>query len=198
MRLAIAALLLLAAPAAMAHSPIKGLDNFYAGILHPLLVPAQVMSLLVFGILVGQQGVKQLQAVVMVFLLSVGVGIGVAGLFPSVQPSLPLLGLAVLIGLLVALARPLPWLVNLGIAASLGGLLGMDSAQAEMTGRAMWASLLGSGIALYLLTLYAMVFAEYFSRHAWQRIGLRVIGSWVAAAALLVLALRLSPPGGTG
>jgi hypothetical protein len=58
----------------------------------------------------------------------------------------------------------------------------------------MWASLLGSGIALYLLTLYAMVFAEYFSRHAWQRIGLWVIGSWVAAAALLVLALRLSPP----
>jgi len=189
---------LLTAPAAMAHSPIKGLDSFYAGILHPLLVPAQVMSLLVFGILIGQQGVKQLQAVVIAFLVCIGLGIGVAGFFPAVQSSLPLLGLAALTGLLVALARPLPWLLNLVLAVSLGGLLGMDSTQAELTGRAMWASLLGSGIALYLLTLYAMVFAEYFSRHAWQRIGFRVIGSWVAAAALLVLALRLSTPAGTG
>ncbi|MCB1775750.1 MAG: HupE/UreJ family protein [Gammaproteobacteria bacterium] len=192
MRSALAALLLLAAPAALAHSPIKGLDSFYAGILHPLVVPAHVMAVLVFGILVGQQGVKQLQAAVMGFLAAVGIGIGIAGFYPGTWSELPLLGVVALVGLLVALAKPLPVPLHLVIAVVLGGLLGMDSAQAELAGRAMWASLLGSGVALYLLVLYALVFAEYFSRHAWQRIGLRVIGSWVAAAALLVLALQLS------
>lgn len=195
MRAAIAALLLLMAPAALAHSPIKGLDSFYAGILHPLVVPAQVMAVLVFGILVGQQGVKRLQSVVIGFLVSVGIGVGIAGFYPTIQSGPPLLGFAALVGLLVALARPLPVPLTLMIGVGMGGLLGIDSAQAELSGRAMWASLLGSGIALYLLTLYAMVFAEYFSRHAWQRIGLRVIGSWVAAAALLVLALQLSRQG---
>ena len=34
---------------------------------------------------------------------------------------------------------------------------------------------------------------------AWQRIGLRALGSWIAAAAILVLTLSLGGPGaGTG
>jgi hydrogenase/urease accessory protein HupE len=185
-------LLWLMAPVALAHSPIKGLDSFYAGVLHPVFVPAHVMSVLVLGILIGQQGVKPLQLAVMAFLLSVGGGLIVTGLYPEVQVGSPLLAVAALVAVLVAWCRPMPQPVYAVVAVVLGMLLGMDSVQSELTGRARWAALLGSGIAIYLLTLYAMVFAEYFSRHAWQRIGLRVIGSWIAAAALLVLSLRLS------
>jgi urease accessory protein len=186
-------LLLLMASPVLAHSPIKGLDSFYAGALHPVFVPAHVMSVLVFGILIGQQGVKPLQSAVMAFLLSVGGGLIVIGLYPEVQVGPALLAVTASIAVLVALAYPLPHLAYAVVACVMGMLLGMDSVQSELTGRARWAALLGSGIVIYLLTLYAMVFAEYFSRHAWQRIGLRVIGSWVAAAALLVLSLRLSP-----
>ena len=43
------------------------------------------------------------------------------------------------------------------------------------------AAMLGTALAAYLLLLYAMVFAEFFSRYEWQRIGLRIAGGFVPA-----------------
>lgn len=182
--------------AAMAHSPIKGLDSFYAGFLHPVFVPAHVLSLLVLGILIGQQAAKSLQPVVIVFLLAAAAGLVLAGAGQGYDVTPLLLGMAAAVGLLVALARPLPLPVSIVTALIVGVLIGIDSAQDELVGRARIAALLGSGVAVYLLVLYALVFTDYFSRHAWQRIGLRIVGSWVAAASLLVLALTLTPRSG--
>ena len=189
----VAAALCLAAEAALAHSPIKGLDSFYAGVLHPLFVPAHVLSLLALGILLGQQGGRSLQPVILAFLGATAAGLVYAGTGDGRDVSQALLAAAGLSGLLVALARPLPLWFNLLLAGAVGLLLGADSTQDELAGRARFAALLGSGIALYLLMLYAVVFADAFQRRDWQRIGLRVIGSWCAAAALLVLALGLRP-----
>jgi urease accessory protein len=189
----LALILLLVGEAALAHSPIKGLDSFYAGFLHPVFVPAHVLSLLVLGVLVGQQGAKSLQPAVIVFLFATAGGLVLAGLGRGYDVTALLLAMAALIGLLVAWSRPLPLPVNVGAALVVGVLIGVDSAQDELVGRARIAALLGSGVAVYLLVLYALVFADYFSRHAWQRIGLRIVGSWAAAASLLVLALNLAP-----
>ena len=185
-------LLALSAPA-FGHSPIEGIDSFYAGFLHPLFVPAHVLVILTFGILMGQQGVRSMQPAVIAFLLAVAVGLVVIGLVPDVSVGVWLTIAAVCVGLLVALAQPLPLALNLVLGGLVGLLLGLDSTQAELVGGERLAALLGSGIATYLLVLYAMVFAEYFSRAAWQRIGLRVIGSWSAAASILVATLSLSP-----
>jgi F0F1-type ATP synthase assembly protein I len=38
-----------------------------------------------------------------------------------------------------------------------------------------------------------MGFADYFNKKPWQLIGLRVLGSWLAASALMVLALLFVP-----
>jgi hydrogenase/urease accessory protein HupE len=191
-RLSIASGLLIAAEAAMAHSPIKGLDSFYAGILHPVFVPAHVLSLLALGILFGQQGPRRLQPVILAFLGATAVGLVYAGTGDGRDVGLGLLTVAALSGLLAAAAQPLPTWVNLMLAVTVGALLGADSAQDELAGRARFAALVGSGIALYLLMLYVLVFADGFQRREWQRIGLRVIASWCAAAALLVLVLGLS------
>jgi hydrogenase/urease accessory protein HupE len=192
----VALALCIAGEAALAHSPIKGLDSFYAGALHPLFVPAHVLALLALGILLGQQGARALQPVILAFLGATAAGLVYAGMGEGRDVGLALLAAAALTGLLVALARPLPLWFNLLLAVTLGLLLGADSTQDELAGRARFAALLGSGIALYLLMLYALVFADGFQRREWQRIGLRVIGSWCAAAALLVLALGLSSPVG--
>jgi len=37
-----------------------------------------------------------------------------------------------------------------------------------------------------------MVFADWFGKRSWQRIGLRVLGSWAAASSLLVLSLAFA------
>lgn len=195
MRLPPAALvpaLMLLPGAALAHSPIKGLDAFYTGFLHPVFVPAHVLTILALGILIGQQGVKSLQVAVVAFLVATSLGL-VATAFPiGVAVQSPLLLLAAAAGVAVALARPLPRFVYATLAVAIGLMLGADSAQDELAGRSRFGALLGTGVAAYLLLLYAMAFAEWFGRRDWQRIGLRVIGSWTAASAFLVLALLLA------
>lgn len=178
--------------AAIAHSPIKGLDNFYAGFLHPLFVPAHLLPILVLGILFGQQGPARLQAAIIVFLAAVVSGLTATLLSPGWSVELVLLIGAAATGVLVALAIPLPVVTYVALAALLGLMVGIDSAQDDLSGRGLLAALLGTCIGAYLLLLYAMVFADFFSRRDWQRIGLRIAGSWIAASALLVLSLSFA------
>ena len=37
-----------------------------------------------------------------------------------------------------------------------------------------------------------VIFISMHSKRSWQRIGVRIVGSWIAASAILVLALRLA------
>jgi hypothetical protein len=62
-----------------------------------------------------------------------------------------------------------------------------------LTGKAKFFSLLGSGLGICFLFLYPLAFADYFGDRNWQKIGVRIVGSWVAASAILVLALSLQP-----
>lgn len=55
-RLAPLALLLLLWPCeTWAHSPIRGVGTFYAGFLHPLLIPAHLLALVALGLWLAQQ-----------------------------------------------------------------------------------------------------------------------------------------------
>lgn len=178
--------------AALAHSPIKGLDNFYAGLLHPLFVPSHFLAALALGILFGQQGPMRAQPALMAYLVAVLIGLAATLLAPGISLELPLLGVAALLGALIALDRPLPTLAQIALACLAGLLLGSDSAQEDLSGRGRLAALLGTTIAAYMLTLYAVMLAEFLTRRPWQRIGLRILGSWTAASALLVLSLALA------
>ena len=189
--------LLLAPATALAHSPIKGVGDFFNGILHPLFVPAHVLLMVALGLLIGQQGVRTNLATVWAYaggvlagLLLAGVG---ASLFDAQFQELAILAAAVGAGLLVVFAAPvLPFL--LALFGSLAGLLlGLDSLQAELMGRARSVALFGTGVSLYLLLLYPMAMAESFTRHPWLRVGVRILGSWITASALLVLALLFAP-----
>ncbi len=189
--------LLLALPGtALAHSPIKGLGDFYNGILHPLFVPAQVLLVVALGLLIGQRGVARQLPAVVAYALAVFTGLVLTGawLRTSLQGlELAILGAALVLALLVVVARPLPRPLVVLLAAGTGLLLGLDSLQEGSSGRARAVALFGSGISLYLLLLYPMALAERFEGHRWLRIGTRVLGSWISASALLVLALALSP-----
>lgn len=185
------ALLVLAAPV-RAHSPIEGVGDFYAGFLHPLLVPAHLLCILTFGLLIGRQGVQRVQLAVVVYFVALLVGLTGAAFAMATPPELLLLGLAALSGVLLAVGATLPPVPLAVLGAAAGVTVGLDSAQQELSGSGLLAALLGTGLGASVAVLYLFVFAEWFSRHAWQRVGLRVLGSWAAAAALLVGALQLS------
>ena len=176
----------------LAHSPIEGIDTFYGGLLHPVFVPAHLLLLIAIGLFVGQRGVKDNQSAVLVYLVAVAVGLVTAWFSVGSEIEMLVLGAAASIGILIAVSPVVNQYWCALIAASAGLLLGIDSAQDPLSDKEKLASLLGSGIALYLLFLYPLALADTFKKKPWQIIGIRVIGSWIAASSLLVLALSYS------
>lgn len=182
----------LAGPAA-AHGSVAGHDGLVAGLLHPLTEPAQLVALVALGLALGQRGLQQAKpALAALVLAAVGgavlaaLGLGGAGPVPS-EPVLAvaLLALALLLGLGVALARPLPP-AALAAAAVLVALGCVFGSVPEGEGRAVALGLAGSaiGIVWWTVDVAAIVFEL---RRPWLRTGVRVVGSWAAAASLIVL-----------
>lgn len=195
LRLAVAALCYLVPGAVLAHAPIEGMDSFYNGVLHPVLVPAHLLAIVTAGLLIGQQGVKRMQPPLIGFLLMLIIVLAFVGQLDLGLPEKPAMGLllsmAVLCGLLVAFAvklSPAP-LMAIGLVCAL--LVGLDSVQPELEGRAKLAILAGTGVGGFLLILYAAAAAEFASK-AWQQIGIRILGSWGTASAFIVLAFTFT------
>lgn len=177
----------------LAHSPIQGIGNFYNGLLHPVLVPAHLLLLMAVGLLLGQQGSKAIHSVLGIFAFATIAGLTAAWFSVASETEGFILVMSAAIGLVIAVA-PKVTLLWCGVIALLAGfLLGIDSAQEELSGKDKLVTLFGSGVAIYFLVLYPMVLADYLNKKAWQKIGIRIVGSWVAASSLLVLALLFLP-----
>ena len=184
---------LLAPGLAFAHSPIEGIDSFYNGLLHPLFVPAHLLLILGMGLFFGQKGTRETRFALAGYFAATAIGLGLAWFAVGGNVESYLLAGAALIGLLIAFDTPVARSMSFVIATFAGLFLGMDSTQEELFGKERLLSLFGSGIGIYFLLFYPMALAEHFNKKQWHRIGVRVLGSWISASALLVLALSLSP-----
>ncbi len=185
-------LALLISDSAWAHAPIEGIGNFYNGLLHPVLIPAHLLLLLAVGLFIGQQGPKKVEVALASFALATIAGLTLAWFSIGAQAEFLVLALSTAIGLLIAIALGINRLVAAILVGLAGFSLGIDSAQETLSGQEKLVSLFGSGIAIYFLALYPMALVDYFNKKAWQKIGVRILGSWVAASSLLVLALAIS------
>lgn len=193
-----AALLLVAAAGllpgtAHAHSPVEGMNEFYNGVLHPLLVPAQLLLILATGLFLGQRGPRENRLALPAYFLAAAAGLTAAGMDATPDAvQIFLLAGTMAIGLLTAIGRKPPLALYPAAGAFAGLFLGLDSTPEALEGRDRVLALVGTGVGLNLWLIYACGIADFFSRKPWQRIGLRVVGSWVAASSILVLALTAS------
>jgi hypothetical protein len=118
---------------------------------------------------------------------------GLAAIVLAVGPTSALdvlLAATALTGLLVALARPMSAVVY-ALAALVGIALGLDSPPEVIAISAATIMLIGTGIGACLALALVVAGASYLTAW-WQRIGMRILGSWIAASAILVLALRFA------
>ena len=173
-----------------AHMPLKGINDFYSGFLHPLFVPAHLLLLISFGLFIGQKRVSSNSTILIVYASAIVIGLLFAW-FLGDEKEIYVLYMATLMGLLVTTNLSVRLYLILFVSALVGLILGMDSAQETLTGKNKFASFVGSGMAIYFLALYPMIFAEYLQKKSWGKIGIRILGSWIAASAILVLALAL-------
>jgi urease accessory protein len=179
---------------ALAHSPIPGIGTFYGHMLHPLIVPVQALVLLGAALMLGQQGQAKARAGLLALGTGFACGLAAARLAASAPPETLLLLLAAVFGIAVGLARQWPvWLI---VPAALGAgvALGLDSWPEPMGSRDTALAVAGLCVGVGLIAL--VVAGTALTLHkAWQRLGIRIVGSWIAAASVLVLALLVHAEG---
>jgi urease accessory protein len=186
LRLALIATVCAADPA-YAHVPIEGAGGVYGGLLHPYLVPAHAMSLLALGLLIARDGRYGMPLLIYAAALIAGLS-ALTFAVGDIGAEKLLVGLAGLVGVLLALDWRPPRFVLWLLAAIGGAALALDSPPETPSIEEAHLMLIGTGIGA-LSALGAVVGGALHLTRPWQRLGVRIAGSWIAASAILVLAL---------
>ena len=100
-----------------------------------------------------------------------------------------LLADAALLGGIVAAAW-VPSPATLLLAATTGTALALDSPPQAVTIAAAYATLAGTAVGACAILVVVTTVASHANAD-WQRLGVRILGSWIAASATLVLAVQL-------
>ncbi len=193
-RVAIAAILALTPSPLAAHPVFGGAGGFYGGLLHPLLVPAHLMAIVATAALVSKQESNWRWAEHWIAPAAFTTGLA-AGMFAIANAYAPafsyetVLGIALAAGGLLALARPLPSKATAALALGTGLAVALDSPPDALTVREAIVAQLGTFCGATIL-LAAVIEGTARLRRNWQFIGLRILGSWIAAISILVLALQ--------
>ena len=198
-----------APPDASAHAVAQGSDAFTAGALHPFSLPSHLLNLAGLGLLIGQSGARRSFAfehdligkpvptfpdhALAIAILCGGIlcGLGATARIYVSPTELWLPASAGIVGILLAGAWRLPRGVVGAIAVVIGGMLGLDSRPETPFLRDALLSFAGTTLGASLLVL-AVAFVASLAKARWQQIGVRVLGSWIAATAILVSALQFA------
>ena len=164
------------------------LQAFVDGFINPLTTPAHVLVLLAAALLLAGQ--PQRLAGVFIFALALTTGFVAIVLAVETTPArMVLLAVAVALGAMVAAAwapKLLAWL----LVATAGAALALDSPPQAVMITEAYATLAGTAVGA--CTMLVVVAAIAGHAHAdWQRLGVRILGSWIAASSILVLAVQL-------
>ena len=188
---AAAALLLWNAQPAQAHLVTTGLGPVYDGAAHLARSPGDVALVVALTLLAAMRGARFGRAL-LALLPAVWLAGGTAGLlFPAAATLEWAVALCFLLaGLLVAADRDLSLPSVVTLCAMMGALQGYLTGSAFATSAAGGLELTGSvAVVLVVVTLLAgfVVSLKAF----WARVGVRVLGSWIAATGLLMLGWAL-------
>ncbi len=181
---------MLGASAAQAHSTAQGTGDFYAGFLHPLTAPEDVLAFLALGMLSAQHPPRG-QLALPVFWLALIAGAMCAVALPHI-PGADLINVVsvMVLGGLIALNAALPVAVLIGLAVAFGVSHGYANGLAITGNMRSYLFIPGVALAALMTTGYGLVFTDWLLRRKipWIPIAVRVAGSWIAAIGMLVLA----------
>jgi urease accessory protein len=163
---------------------------FAGGLLHPLLAPAHVLALIGLALLTGRTIAAAASAIIAAFALGLAGGLGAIAWGVGETPANDVvLAAAALCGVIAAIGFAVPVRVAAPLALVSGAAMGLDSPPEVIALHEALLMLIGTACgataALAVLALAAGALVGL-----WRGIALRVAGSWIAAIAILVLALR--------
>ena len=201
-RCVLATIVLWCASPAHAHMGLEGFGSFANGAAHPVLVPAHMLLIVALALLAGRQGYARVSETARTFVIGLLAGLAIVSL-PAFAHTVSearlqqlILSGAMLAGLAVAAAANLPQSSWRPLVALAGCLIGLDSGVDGVSAWTVTQTYAGTAISTTVAILYlSSVAAEiHANRPHWMQIGLRIIGSWIAAIAILILALAFAGP----
>ena len=193
--LALAGLAWLALPVeAHAHSPFPGAGDFISGLLHPVTSPTHVLVIVGLGLMAGRRTLAEVKEPAITFALGSALGLllTLTGMMKAVPPVVPVV-IALIAGTLLASDKSPPPGVRNALYGAAGMFLGLDSAVENGSAWTITKTLLGNWISLALLVVDLAIYVTFGANAKWLTIAIRIVGSWIIAIALMVLAFSLRP-----
>jgi urease accessory protein len=164
--------------------------GFAGGLLHPLLAPAHLVSLIGLGLLAGRGASSARIAMVTAFAAGLGGGLGAIAWGAGETPANDvLLAAAAACGAIAVLGLSGRAWFAAPLALIVGSAVGLDSPPETISMREAVLMLTGTFCGGIAALVFLAAAAAALAR-PWQAIALRIAGSWIAAIAILVLALR--------
>lgn len=155
-----------------------------------LAFPNTLLALVALGFLSGQNRASLLSAIMLALGLLAG-GIAVASAISNPPSAMALFALRAAAGLLVAIALPLPSLAVAAFALATGIAVMLEAPPKSITIAGAVTSQIATAsgaIAIFLLAEFLASLARAF----WQQVAVRVVASWIAASAILLLAWNVT------
>jgi urease accessory protein len=163
---------------------------FAAGFVQAPLAPAHLLSLIGLGLLAGRTLACASIVIVAAFALGLSAGLGAIASGVGETPANDVLFVAAgVCGMIAALGWGVPAWLAVPAALVIGCAVGLDSPPDAISLREAVMTLIGTGCGA-VAAVMLMTGAVALIRWAGWAIAVRVAGSWLAAIAMLVLALR--------
>ncbi|MBK8175661.1 MAG: HupE/UreJ family protein [Rhodospirillales bacterium] len=192
-RIGLLAVFLLAPAAAQAHLVSTRFGDFYGGAMHPLTAMEHALPWLAIGILAGMQGPRTGRWILLAFPLGLFVGAALAWFVPT-EPIVSQANIAsfAVVGLLVAAAWPLPAPVLIAAGLVFGLTHGYENGTAMTPATNHLLFILGVTTVgwVFIALTTALTTAFLQSNVGWRRIGVRAVGSWIAAVGIMLIGFR--------
>ena len=174
------------------HVAVEGWSDIANGAIHPLFNPAQILVVLGLALLLGRQQPLRVRRPMWVFMSAVAIALGLTLAGASLGAPVPVLtGLSLCLGTLIAIGWQIPDNAIYPICLVAGVSLGLDSGVESGGAVAIAKTFTGTWLGLGVLVAYVALASSNASGKKWAETGVRVIGSWIVAISLLVLAFSL-------
>ena len=181
---------------ALAHSPYPGVRGFYVGAMHPLTTPSHVLLIIAISILLGLRVTEGRMRYLIAVFTATATGLISAFVLSGVIPSaLLILLVTTVMGGLIIVPTSLPGWVFIMLAGLSGFLLALESIPDPGAFLDVLITVIGSLVGIHYLIMYGSKGTEY-ALERWNsqvlQIGIKVVGSWITAIGLLMLALTIA------
>ena len=175
-----------------AHLVNTGFGPFYNGLCHPFVNPVDLMMIVSLALLAGIAGPASGRKTLFCLTLAWMAGLGLGHFWLKSSTSIPALSAAMIFGIAILVTSNLR--CPLFLLATLGVLIGVIFG---ISNGGEFVSLGNSVLPLFgvitsVFVLMSCVTAISIKNHSgWRHIVIRVLGSWIAAASLLMIGWEL-------